>query len=108
MRLQIPRTGTMWFLNCGARSAVYAFVASSTFLALMSPRSVLTSHRPSSSARGFSDRCVTGVMVCRLAPLATTPFSRCMTILYGHTWPAVNVKADKAPLTPETWSAAVR
>lgn len=40
----IPRTGTMWFVYCGRREDVYAFVAKTTCFARIIPRGVVNSH----------------------------------------------------------------
>lgn len=97
----MPRQGTIFLAYSGAIPAVYPLEAKTILEALIEPRGVVTSHFPSvGSILEATD--VTGVVVCRLTPRATTRERRCKMNLYGQMLAAVKLKHPFAPRTPET------
>lgn len=76
---------------------VYPLVANKIFRALMIPREVSTSEKP--SLRGCDETDFTYVFVCRLSPLESATLRRPQTSLYGQNEHAGTLMAPFAPFT---------
>lgn len=97
----VPLYGMMDDRYCGHKPPVYAFVANTTFCALINPLFVCKMVAP----ERLVSKEVTGVFVCRCtAPLVTRRDRSCETNLYGHIEHTGTEKAARAPLIDVTCS----